>query len=136
MAVCVCERDRGSGEEWLLYSLPCRAQRVKCDQQQTSAVIGLYCVMLTQNPVIYGCLKAWRVMYPIGKIKLHSATESDKHCIHKTSPIQRVKILAALLCFLTLKGRQHLTCLLCMFLMRTERRIYIPCVHMPDCAKA
>ena len=46
--VCVCVAE-GNREEWLLYSLPCRVQRVKCDQQQTSSVIGLYLVMLTQS---------------------------------------------------------------------------------------
>lgn len=49
VCVCVCERQRGSREEWLLYSLPCRVRRVKCDQQQTSGVIGLYHVMLTRS---------------------------------------------------------------------------------------
>lgn len=45
----------------------------------------------SQNPVIYSYLKALHIMYPTGNIKVHKTTESDKHCIHKTSPGQGVK---------------------------------------------
>lgn len=65
---------------------PCRVQRVKCDQVQTSGVMACTLsskVTLLKNQQIYGGVKTVHLMFPIGKIKLNSTTESDKHTLKK-----------------------------------------------------
>lgn len=138
--MCVCMREtEGNREEGLLYlpSLSCaKGEMWPTAEQQCYWPVPCHANSLSQYPMIYGGLKALHVMYPIGFIKLHTTIESDKHCIHKTSLIQAVKILSCTLLYnLRIRHRrQHWTCLVCMF--SNERRTYIPRVHMPHRAEA
>lgn len=63
---------------------------------------------LWKNQQIYGGAKTVHVMFPIGKIKLNSTTESDKHTLHEMHLTIRVKTPSySLLYKIIWKDRKH-----------------------------